>query len=54
MEELSKHLNSIKIVQRTDKVYKDECVYSFDTPVRESISLFFIFRSIFLYRALQK
>ncbi|XP_043283327.1 ubiquitin carboxyl-terminal hydrolase 5 [Venturia canescens] len=36
MEELSKHLNSIKIVQRTDKVYKDECVYSFDTPETET------------------
>lgn len=29
-----KHLPKIRIPQKHDKVYKDECVYSFDTPVR--------------------
>lgn len=33
MEELSQHLKKIKVPERSDKVYKDECVYSFDTPV---------------------
>lgn len=32
MEELSQHLKNIKVPEVTDKVYKDECVYSFDTP----------------------
>ncbi|XP_017890085.1 ubiquitin carboxyl-terminal hydrolase 5 [Ceratina calcarata] len=32
MEELMKHLSKIRIPQKTDKIYKDECVYSFDTP----------------------
>lgn len=32
MEELSQHLKKIKVPERSDKVYKDECVYSFDTP----------------------
>ncbi|XP_051174757.1 ubiquitin carboxyl-terminal hydrolase 5 [Leptopilina boulardi] len=32
MEELSKHLKKIKVPEGSDKVYKDECVYSFDTP----------------------
>ncbi|XP_057320588.1 ubiquitin carboxyl-terminal hydrolase 5 [Microplitis mediator] len=30
--ELSKHLDVVKIARPGDKVYKDECVYSFDTP----------------------
>lgn len=29
-----KHLSKIRIPQKNDKIYKDECVYSFDTPVR--------------------
>ena len=33
MEDLWANVNAIKIVGRGDKVYKDECVYSFDTPV---------------------
>lgn len=33
MDELSKHFNKIKIPGPNDKVYKDECVLSFDTPV---------------------
>ncbi|XP_014607776.1 PREDICTED: ubiquitin carboxyl-terminal hydrolase 5 isoform X2 [Polistes canadensis] len=32
MEELMQHLGKIKIPKQTDKIYKDECVYSFDTP----------------------
>lgn len=40
MEELSQHLKNIKVPEVTDKVYKDECVYSFDTPV--SVNLFFL------------
>ncbi|XP_076762013.1 ubiquitin specific protease 5 [Xylocopa sonorina] len=32
MEELIKHLSKIRIPQKSDKIYKDECVYSFDTP----------------------
>ncbi|XP_003395686.1 ubiquitin carboxyl-terminal hydrolase 5 [Bombus terrestris] len=32
MEELMKHLSNIRIPQKNDKIYKDECVYSFDTP----------------------
>lgn len=33
MEYLCKHLKSIKIPCPQDNVYKDECVYSYDTPV---------------------
>lgn len=33
MEELTQHLEKIKIPGPNDKVYKDECVLSFDTPV---------------------
>lgn len=29
---LTKHLNTINTPRRGDKIYKDECVYSFDTP----------------------
>lgn len=29
---LQPHLNSIKIPQKNDKIYKDECVLSYDTP----------------------
>nr|XP_031833374.1 ubiquitin carboxyl-terminal hydrolase 5 [Nomia melanderi] len=32
MEELTRHLSKIRIPQKHDKIYKDECVYSFDTP----------------------
>lgn len=31
---LTKHLNTINTPRRGDRIYKDECVYSFDTPVR--------------------
>ena len=30
---LTPHLNSIKIPTNAQKIYKDECVFSFDTPV---------------------
>lgn len=33
MEVLQPHLKNIKIPTQHDKVYKDECVYSFDNPV---------------------
>lgn len=32
MEILQQHLKSIRIPSQNDKVYKDECVYSFDNP----------------------
>ena len=31
-----KDWSSIRVPMRGDKVYKDECVYSFDTPVSDS------------------
>lgn len=33
IELLTPHLNSIKIPDNSQKIYKDECVFSFDTPV---------------------
>lgn len=33
IELLTLHLNSIKIPTGSQKIYKDECVFSFDTPV---------------------
>jgi hypothetical protein len=33
MELLTLHLNNIKIPTNSQKIYKDECVFSFDTPV---------------------
>lgn len=33
MDQLGPHLNKIKVPGPHDKVYKDECVYSFDSPV---------------------
>lgn len=38
MDILSQHLRNIKVPTSSDKVYKDECVYSFDTPVRDDSS----------------
>ncbi|XP_039297114.1 ubiquitin carboxyl-terminal hydrolase 5 [Nilaparvata lugens] len=32
LEALSKHIGRVKIPQAHDKIYKDECVYSFDSP----------------------
>lgn len=34
MEVLSAHLKNIRVPCAQDNVYKDECVYSYDTPVR--------------------
>ncbi|KAL3284236.1 hypothetical protein HHI36_018399 [Cryptolaemus montrouzieri] len=36
MDVLQQYLNNIKIPKPTDKVYKDECVYSFDNPETDS------------------
>jgi hypothetical protein len=33
IELLTRHLKSIKIPGNSQKIYKDECVFSFDTPV---------------------
>lgn len=35
MEELRQHFGSIRVPQGGDKVYKDECMFSFDTPVSQ-------------------
>ncbi|KAF7994276.1 hypothetical protein HCN44_003366 [Aphidius gifuensis] len=34
MEELNQHLNSVKIPKGDVKIYKDECVFPFDTPAQ--------------------
>jgi len=39
LTELTKHLDKINIPRTGDRIYKDECVYSFDTPVRLSLVL---------------
>ena len=41
MEELTQHLDKIRIPGPNDKVHKDECVLSFDTPVNTSYELTF-------------
>lgn len=38
---LTQHLNKINIPRAGDRIYKDECVYSFDTPVRIPSRLLF-------------
>ena len=35
IELLSQHLSNIKIPGAFAKIYKDECLYSFDTPVSD-------------------
>lgn len=43
MDLLEQYLNNIRIPKSGDKVYKDECVYSFDNPECETglyVSLF--------------
>lgn len=35
MELLTPHLQNIRVAKPTDKVYKDECMFSFDNPVSE-------------------
>lgn len=47
MEYLGKHLKSIKVPCAQDNVYKDECVYSYDTPVSPNQVNFFICENIF-------
>lgn len=37
MEVLSAHLKNIRVPCGQDNVYKDECVYSYDTPVSTNI-----------------
>lgn len=33
MDRLKNYLTTIQIAKHNDNVYKDECVYSYDTPV---------------------
>ena len=33
-------LSSLKVAKGGDRVYKDECIYSFETPVKIKIKLF--------------
>lgn len=44
MELLKQHLNEIQIPTAHTKVYKDECVFSFDNPV--SYNLWVMFKKI--------
>ncbi|XP_033328036.2 ubiquitin specific protease 5 [Megalopta genalis] len=46
MEELMEHLSTIRIPEKHDKIYKDECVYSFDTP--DSLTGLYVSLSSFL------
>lgn len=41
MEVLSGHLKNIRVPCGQDNVYKDECVYSYDTPVSLRYSFFY-------------
>lgn len=34
MDILSNYLNQIKVPSRNDNIYSEECVFSFDTPVK--------------------
>lgn len=36
MDILSKHLNAIRVPNNYDNIYRDECVYSFDTPLSDT------------------
>lgn len=49
MEVLSGHLKNIRVPCGNDNVYKDECVYSYDTPVCGLLSLNFLVISIELH-----
>lgn len=33
LKALAQHIKSVRIPEPGDKIYKEECVYSFDTPV---------------------
>lgn len=39
MEKLREILKSVRIPQAGDRVYKDECVISFDTPVSLTVNI---------------
>lgn len=43
MDQLSAHLKAIRVPSQRDNVYKEECVYSFDTPVSFYHEIFFFF-----------
>ena len=34
MDKLRQNFSKIRVPSQTDKVFKDECMFSFDTPVR--------------------
>eukprot|EP00096_Caligus_rogercresseyi_P012559 TRINITY_DN5304_c0_g1_i1.p1 TRINITY_DN5304_c0_g1~~TRINITY_DN5304_c0_g1_i1.p1 ORF type:complete len:795 (-),score=285.40 TRINITY_DN5304_c0_g1_i1:406-2790(-) len=44
METLEKHLEKVRIPSQSDGVYKDECLYSFDTPESPGGLLICLFR----------
>lgn len=48
MENLRKHLSQIRVPDNQSHVYKDECVYSYDTPVSNLVlETFYIFLALF-------
>lgn len=51
MENLRKNLSQIRVPDNQSHVYKDECVYSYDTPVSIMIqfSMLFYFISLTLF-----
>lgn len=49
MELLKRQLDEVKIPGPNDKIYKDECMFSFDTPVRIHI-LHSIGYDVYLYK----
>lgn len=49
MDQLGVHLKNIRVPTIRDNVYKDECVYSYDTPVSYNI-VYNIFRHFHVYR----
>ncbi len=34
---VTRNLHSLRVAQGGDKVYKDECIYCYDTPVRKLV-----------------
>lgn len=47
MDLLAEHLSKIRVPTSNEKLYKDECVYSFDNPV--NIFLGYFLRVLKLY-----
>ena len=48
MEKIPQHFSKIKIAVASDKVYKDECMYSFDSPVSVAGNAnLILFRNVF-------